>query len=430
MLPSILAVRSPPSHVVVSTPLQHLLCIHSLRAFCIVGISTGISLIVVLLHCNRSHASHRKTRSLAAVTDGNPRVSELPRTPPVKISRNHNDSSPQRVQVAMMILTQRSLNISKPDDVHGAIIEAWAEGYMVGSLIIMACVAFANMRRHVLLHKLILLELVLAMFHGTFIFTNPPVYNWYLSTTAIFLNISWSLHNVIAWIKNKPFLSRWGSRFYIGTVILVQPYWVLEITANFLYFSGKSDLFVHTRPYEALFRDPWWIFTVINLFWNIKTRYDFGYIEIMRVSPRFAVLMGSMVLSIAFIVCDILSVTHAIRAGGLPDGVNPFWKLALVFKCLTDTIILDDFKTALDRLKQYKMQRLDSALADTLNFDGYRGYFHDVEQAREIKKASRPISRPEMSNMAATDSTLDENEPMDFEAALRMEDKRGGPSSG
>ena len=25
------------------------------------------------------------------------------------------------------------------------------------------------------------------MFHGTFIFTKPGVYNWYLSTTAIFL---------------------------------------------------------------------------------------------------------------------------------------------------------------------------------------------------------------------------------------------------
>lgn len=29
---------------------------------------------------------------------------------------------------------------------------------MVGSLIIMACVTFANMKKHVLLHKLILLE--------------------------------------------------------------------------------------------------------------------------------------------------------------------------------------------------------------------------------------------------------------------------------
>ena len=54
----------------------------------------------------------------------------------------------------------------------------------------------------------------------------------YLSTTAIFLNVSWSLHNVIAWMKNKPFLSRKGSLFYIITVALVQPYWVLEIVAN------------------------------------------------------------------------------------------------------------------------------------------------------------------------------------------------------
>lgn len=40
----------------------------------------------------------------------------------------------------------------------GLILESWAEGFLVGSLIIMACVTFANMRRHVLLHKLILVE--------------------------------------------------------------------------------------------------------------------------------------------------------------------------------------------------------------------------------------------------------------------------------
>jgi hypothetical protein len=70
------------------------------------------------------------------------------------------------------------------------------------------------------------------MLHGTFMFVEPPIYNWYLSGTSILLNASWSLHNVIAWIKNKPFLPRWGSIFYISTVILVQPFWVLEITAN------------------------------------------------------------------------------------------------------------------------------------------------------------------------------------------------------
>jgi len=53
---------------------------------------------------------------------------------------------------------ERTLDVQKPSDVEGAIIEAWAQGFMVGSLIVMACVAFSNMRRGVLLHKLILIE--------------------------------------------------------------------------------------------------------------------------------------------------------------------------------------------------------------------------------------------------------------------------------
>ena len=34
------------------------------------------------------------------------------------------------------------------------ILEGWSEGFMVGALIIMACITVANMRRGVLLHKL------------------------------------------------------------------------------------------------------------------------------------------------------------------------------------------------------------------------------------------------------------------------------------
>lgn len=51
-----------------------------------------------------------------------------------------------------------TLDVKKPADGAGLTIEAWAQGYMVGSLIIMACLAVANMRRHVLLHKLIVVE--------------------------------------------------------------------------------------------------------------------------------------------------------------------------------------------------------------------------------------------------------------------------------
>jgi hypothetical protein len=38
------------------------------------------------------------------------------------------------------------------------VLEAWSEGCMVGALMIMSFVTLANMRRGVLLHKLILLE--------------------------------------------------------------------------------------------------------------------------------------------------------------------------------------------------------------------------------------------------------------------------------
>lgn len=206
--------------------------------------------------------------------------------------------------------------------------------------------------------------------------------------------------------------------FYIGTVILVQPYWVLEITANFLYFSGQSNLFQKTRPYEALCRDPWWIFTACSLFYNIKSRYDFGYIELIRVSPRFGVLLAAMLTSIGFLIVDILAVTHAIPSSGLPDGINPFWKLAFVFRCLTDMIILDDFKTALDRLSAIKMERMGSVLSD-----GIRGDFTDVEQARRKKLEQlqvNPSGRPHDSVVRDYGKSQD-SEHIDLEAALEMD---------
>ncbi|PTD02794.1 hypothetical protein FCULG_00008998 [Fusarium culmorum] len=208
-------------------------------------------------------------------------------------------------------------------------LEAWSQGCMIGALIIMIGITLANMRRGVLLHKLILIELLLAIPNGFFTFFDPPAWGWYLSSTAIFLIISWNLHNVIAWIKNKPFLSKRNNYIYIGTIILVQPYWVLEIYTNFAYFNtSNSHLFSSTRPLEAVCRD---------------------YPHI----PRFGLLLLSMSLSIIFITVDLLSVTPVIPIG----YINPFWKFAFIFKCFTDTIVLDDFKTALDKLSRYKMNQ-------------------------------------------------------------------------
>ena len=50
------------------------------------------------------------------------------------------------------------LDVAKPSDPKGLVLESWAQGFMFGSLLMMACVTVANMRRKVLLHKLILIE--------------------------------------------------------------------------------------------------------------------------------------------------------------------------------------------------------------------------------------------------------------------------------
>ncbi|KAH9886192.1 hypothetical protein F4778DRAFT_798641 [Xylariomycetidae sp. FL2044] len=246
--------------------------------------------------------------------------------------------------------------VDRPSDPDALVLEAWAQGYMVSGLIIMSFITLANMRKGVLLHKLILLELLLGIGHGFWIFFHDPIYSWWLSVSAIFLNISWVLHNVIAFMKIKPFLPETVKLIYIVTVALSCPYWIVEIYANFAYFHNINDIFLKTRPWEALCR----------LVYQIKTRYEISLREITRISPRFAVMLSAMAISIIFIIVDVCSVLGAFRSA-LPIGINPFWKIAFVFKCLTDSVILDDFKTALDRLRAWKMARFGSYGPDAVS---------------------------------------------------------------
>lgn len=156
-------------------------------------------------------------------------------------------------------------------------------------------------------------------------------------------------------------MSRRASRIFIGTVLLVQPYWILEIFATFTYFNNINGwLFPKIRPIECAFRDPWWVASVGKLLWVLKSHYDLTLREVVTISPRFAIMVAAMAFSIVFVLLDILSVTGTLD-DTLPVGVNPFWKLALVFKCLTDTVILDDFKTALDRLWSFRRTSLANA---------------------------------------------------------------------
>ena len=59
-----------------------------------------------------------------------------------------------------IVLQARSILPSKPTNPDGLVLSAWAQGFMSGSIVIMACITIANMRRGVLLHNLILIEVI------------------------------------------------------------------------------------------------------------------------------------------------------------------------------------------------------------------------------------------------------------------------------
>jgi len=76
------------------------------------------------------------------------------------VLRDNKDMAPQFIS-SLQTLNRRMTQVTKPTDPDGLVLEAWAQGYMVGSIIIMICITLSNIRRGVLLHKLILLEVPL-----------------------------------------------------------------------------------------------------------------------------------------------------------------------------------------------------------------------------------------------------------------------------
>lgn len=81
-----------------------------------------------------------------------------------------------------------------------------------------------------------------------------------------------------------------------------------------------------------------------------------GVLSLVKRSPRFGILLTAIFLAIIFTILDIVA---SIDTGmiGTTDGINPWWKLSLIFKCLTDAILLDDFKTELKRLGVKRIKR-------------------------------------------------------------------------
>lgn len=145
------------------------------------------------------------------------------------------------------------------------VLESWSQGFVVGGLLLMGCITIANMRRGVLLHKLILAEQLMALTHGTFCFFDFKGYGWYLSSTAALLYFSYILHNVVSWLKIRGFFHgkstifepgfvKWTTRIYWSTLILTVPPILFQISDNFRFFNGYGGWYTDVRPYEPLMR--------------------------------------------------------------------------------------------------------------------------------------------------------------------------------
>jgi hypothetical protein len=111
---------------------------------------------------------------------------------------------------------------------------------------------------------------------------------------------------------------------------------------------------------------------------------------LIRISPRFGILLAAMLLSIAFTILDILAVTDALKKD-LPAGIDPFWELAFVFKLLTDSVILDDFKTALDRLHAFKISSLSGLSAEDGRVPSFASISLNQNSASIGQNRARPV---------------------------------------
>jgi hypothetical protein len=160
------------------------------------------------------------------------------------------------------------------------------------------------------------------------------------------------------------------------------PALIFEIFNNFRFFNNYSTLYQTVRPYEPLMRDPWWIFSCLTLFHVIRKGYSLKFFKLIGRSPRFGIMLVAIFLAIIFTIVDILSsiisglsgtdgyipvLLASHRLANCCDRINPYWKLALVFKCLTDNILLNDFKSVLQRLGDMNEHRTPAVPPNSMN---------------------------------------------------------------
>lgn len=156
------------------------------------------------------------------------------------------------------------------------------------------------------------------MGQGTFCFMAFRGYGWYLSSMAALTYSSWFTHNVVAWLKIRPFFTgvqasfgpvvcKWVRLVYMTTLAMTIPALIFQIFNNFRFFNNQSTLYERVRPYEPFMRDPWWIFSCLMLFHMIRKSYSLQIFKIVTKSPRFGILLAAIFLAFVFTIMDVLA---------------------------------------------------------------------------------------------------------------------------
>jgi hypothetical protein len=218
----------------------------------------------------------------------------------------------------------------------------------------------------------------------------------------------------------RPVICKWVRIVYLSTLAMTAPVMVFEIINNFRFFNNISRLYERSRPYEPSFRDPWWIFSVLTLFHIIRKCYSLNVFKLVRRSPRFGILLAAIFLAVSFTVVDIIS--SIVPGLSVTDGINPYWKLALVFKCLTDNIMLDDFRSVLQRLGAVKLDGTNAMQTNSLNLSANEklDIGGDEDETRHIEHGSY-LSHPAARHMRMSLSgrKLDDGETLDRDGRSR-----------
>ncbi|KLO84785.1 uncharacterized protein LW93_5067 [Fusarium fujikuroi] len=200
------------------------------------------------------------------------------------------------------------------------VLEAWSQGFNVGAVIILLLLVLCNYRKNTLLHKLILGE-------------GPQQH----CNSIIYLIFHPQPHRMA---QNPSIPPKMGSPC------------LHHLTSHRPTLLGSRNMGQLSVSQSS--RDPWWVFTTIKLVLAINGNYEFTIPGLIRTSPRFGIMLFSLFLSIVFLITDVIFMIAVSKRG----GINPFWRLALVFKCASDVIFLDDFKSVLDRISESAMRKI------------------------------------------------------------------------